>query len=406
MQKPDNALLVTVTGSDRPGIAARLLGVLAGHRIPLIDIRQASLHNRFGLSLVLGMSSPGEPSDHVVKDLLLEASRLDLAMDFQLIPEGRVEKEARPGVYAITHFGDTEALAGLSVVLAEEGANIEGITTAFHHGARSMEMIVDLGAVDRVGRVKERLMARSRELEVDLGIQTMAAYRKNKRLVFFDVDSTLVDMEIIDEMAREAGVYREVSRITERAMRGEFDFEESLVQRVALLKGLTLEQLTGIRDRMRLSDGVEELITTLKWLGFKLGLVSGGFDFFTDHLRDRLGFDIAVANRLDIRGGRLSGKVKGDLVDASMKARIVNRTACDLKVLLDQTVVVGDGANDALMLGQAGLGIAYNAKKALDRVANAALGKRHMTNILHLLGIAEEDVSEACACRAEPFSSG
>jgi phosphoserine phosphatase len=231
----------------------------------------------------------------------------------------------------------------------------------------------------------------------------MEAYRKNKRLIFFDMDSTLVDMEIIDEMALRAGVHREVARITEKAMRGDLDFEESLIQRVALLKGLQMGELEEIRSGMRLSEGVEELVATLKWLGYKLGVVTGGFDFFSDHLKEKLGFDFAFANRMEIKNNALTGRVTGEIIDAAKKARIVNQTACDQGILLDQTVVVGDGANDALMLGQAGLGIAYNAKKRLDRVANVSLGKARLTNILQLLGVTEEDIAEALSCKSPGF---
>jgi phosphoserine phosphatase len=174
-------------------------------------------------------------------------------------------------------------------------------------------------------------------------------------------------MEGIDEMARKMGVHREVARITDKAMRGDFDFEESLRQRVAMLRGLPLADVMEIRNQMTLSQGAEELLTTLKWLGFKLGIVSGGFDIFAESLKDKFNLDFAFANRLEIENGTLTGKVQGDIVTAAQKARLVNRVACDAGIPLDQVVAVGDGANDSLMLTQAGLGIAYNAKKALDR---------------------------------------
>jgi phosphoserine phosphatase len=290
-------------------------------------------------------------------------------------------------------------LAELSNILSEENVNIETMASLKHHGARSVEMVINVNAVQNLSRLKQRIMVKSRELNRDLALQKMEAYRKNKRLIFFDMDSTLVDMEIIDEMAHRAGVYQEVARITEKAMRGDFDFEESLIQRVALLKGLTIDELSEIRDNVRLSEGVEELVATLKWLGYKMGVITGGFDFFSDYLKEKLGFDFAQANRLEIKKGALTGRVVGKVVDAAEKARIVNQTACDNGIILDQTVVVGDGANDALMLGQAGLGIAYNAKKGLDRVANASLGRARLTHIFHLLGITEEDISEATRCK-------
>ena len=392
-------LMVMVSGPDRPGITATLTRVLAEHRAEIVDIEQASLQDLLGLYFLLDLGSLGDSQDSVIKDLLFEASQMNLTLQFRLFGPEEVRAVNQRNLFVLTHFGGTGAMAALSKILTEEKVNIETISTADHQGARSMEMVLNANGAPSLGRLKERIMHESRKLGVDLAFQKMEAYRKNKRLIFFDMDSTLIDMEVIDEMARRAGVYREVSRITEKAMRGDFDFEESLRQRVALLKGLNVEALATIREEMRLSEGVEELITTLKWLGYKLGIVTGGFDYFANHLKEKLGFDFVHANCLEIKDGALSGRVLGDIVDASRKAHIVNQASCDLGILLDQIVVVGDGANDALMLGQAGLSIAYNAKKALDRVASAALGKTRLTHILHLLGITEEDISEALSCK-------
>ena len=219
-------------------------------------------------------------------------------------------------------------------------------------------------------------------------------------MICFDMDSTLVEMEGIDEMARRAGVHREVARITDKALRGDFDFEESLRQRVAMLRGLPLVEVTAIRNQMMLSQGADELLKSLKWLGFKLGIVSGGFDIFADYLKERFSLDFAFANRLEIKNGALTGKVLGDVVDAAQKARIINQLACDMSIPLDQVVAIGDGANDSLMLTQAGLGIAYNAKKRLEQVANVALSQTRFNHIFHLLGITEEDIEEAMSCKA------
>jgi phosphoserine phosphatase len=228
----------------------------------------------------------------------------------------------------------------------------------------------------------------------------MEAYRKNKRLVFFDMDSTLVDMEIINEMAQRAGVLKEVSRITEKAMRGDIDFEESLTQRVALLKGLKVEELEKIRNEMKLSEGAKDLVDTLKGLGFKLGVVSGGFDYFSDFLKEKLGLDFSYANQLEIKSGVVTGKVLGKIVDNMYKAKIVNMVSSQEGVLLDQTVAIGDGANDVLMLGQAGLGIAYNAKERLERAANMSLGRARLKNILYILGISDEEMGSSSICCA------
>ena len=395
MEKGKNLLMVNVSGQDRPGITATLVRVLMEHNVEVVDIEQASLQNLLGLYLLLDLSKASDSKDSVIKDLLFEASKLNLTLNFRFFSPNEVLALNQRNLYVLTHFGGTHALAELSRILGEEKVNIEMISSLAHHDALSVEMILNVNSASSLSRLKQKIMVKSHELNIDLALQKMEAYRKNKRLIFFDMDSTLVDMEIIDEMALRAGVYREVSRITEKAMRGDFDFEESLIQRVALIKGLAVSELTEIRNNMRLSQGVEELTTTLRWLGYKLGVITGGFDFFSDYLKEKLGFDFAFANKLEIKNGVLTGRIVGPIIDAAQKARIVNQTSCDHGILLDQTVVVGDGANDALMLGQAGLGIAYNAKKGVDRAANVSLGRSRLKNILYLLGVTEEDIKEA-----------
>jgi phosphoserine phosphatase len=400
MLEDKNLLMVTVSGTDRPGITSRFTRVLLNHAVEIVDIEQASLQNLLGLYFLLDLSQSNESKDSVIKDLLFEASQLGLTLNFRLFSEAEVQAVNQRNLYVLTHFGGTRAIAEFSQILAEENVNIETISSLTHHGTRSLEMVIDAQGSRGMGRFKQKIMFKSRELNVDMAIQKMEAYRKNKRLIFFDMDSTLVDMEVIDEMARKAGVHREVARITEKAMRGDYDFEEALIQRVALLKGMTVKGLMEIRQNIPLSEGAEELVVTLKWLGFKVGLVTGGFDFFAEHLKQRLGLDFAHSNRLEIRNDSLTGRVSGQIIDAAGKARIVNQVSCDLGIPLDQIVVVGDGANDALMIGQAGLGIAYNAKKRLDSVANVTLGKARLNHLYHLLGITEQDIAEAMSCRA------
>ncbi|MGD8562928.1 MAG: phosphoserine phosphatase SerB, partial [Desulfarculaceae bacterium] len=347
MRQDKTLLMVTVSGKDRPGITATFSRVLLEHRVELVDIEQASLQNLLGLYLLLDLGPAADSKDSVIKDLLFEASQLNLNLNFKLFSPDEVQKISQRNLYVLTHFGGTSALAAISRILGEEGVNIEMISTMNHQQGLSVEMIINVNGAPSLSQLKQRIMVGSRELGIDLALQKMEAYRKNKRLIFFDMDSTLLDMEIIDEMAARAGVHREVARITEKAMRGDFDFEESLLQRVALLKGLGQEELVQIRDNLRLSAGVNELVTTLKWLGYKLGVVTGGFSFFSEYLRQKLGFDFAFANHLEIKDGLLTGRVQGEIIDAAHKARIVNQTACDQGILLDQTVVVGDGANDA-----------------------------------------------------------
>ena len=301
MKEGKNLLMVNVSGQDRPGITATLVRVLIEHDVEVVDIEQASLQNLLGLYLLLDLSKASDSKDSVIKDLLFEASKLNLTLNFRFFSPNEVLALNQRNLYVLTHFGGTHALAELSRILGEENVNIEMISSLAHNDALSVEMILNVNSASSLSRLKQQIMVKSHELNIDLALQKMEAYRKNKRLIFFDMDSTLVDMEIVDEMARRAGVYREVSRITEKAMRGDFDFEESLIQRVALIKGLAVSELTEIRNNMRLSQGVEELTTTLRWLGYKLGVITGGFDFFSDYLKEKLGFDFAFANKLEIK---------------------------------------------------------------------------------------------------------
>ena len=398
MDEKKDFVMVTVSGPDQPGITAAFSKILVDNQVEIVDIEQASLQDFLGLSFLLDMSGAKQSKDGVLKDLLFEASRLRLTLNFRLFSEKEMKARNSKNLFILTYFGDTLALAEISNILAEENANIQMISNLTRHCASCVELTIDVNEVKNLSRLKARVIAKSHELNIDLALQKMEAYRKNKRLVFFDMDSTLVDMEIIDEMAQRAGVFKEVSRITEKAIRGDIDFEESLIQRVALLKGLKVEELEKIRKDMKLSAGAEDLVDTLKRLGFKLGLVSGGFDYFSDFLREKLGLDFSYANQLEIKSGALTGKVLGKIVDNTYKAKIVNMVSSEEGVLLDQTVAIGDGANDGLMLGQAGLGIAYNAKEKLERVANMSLGRARLRNILYILGISEEEMGDWSVC--------
>ncbi|MBM4340994.1 MAG: phosphoserine phosphatase SerB [Deltaproteobacteria bacterium] len=400
MDEKKDFVLVTVSGPDRPGITAAFSRILVENQVEIVDIEQASLQDFLGLSFLLDMSGAKQSKDGVLKDLLFEASRLGLTLNFRLYSEQEVKARNSKNLFVLTYFGDTRALAEISNILGEENANIEMITNLTRHCASCVELTIDVKDVQNLSRLKERVIASSHKLNIDLSLQKMEAYRKNKRLVFFDMDSTLVDMEMINEMAQRAGVFKEVSRITEKAMRGDIDFEESLTQRVALLKGLRVEELEKIRNEMKLSEGAEDLVSTLKNLGFRVGLVSGGFDYFSDFLKEKLGLDFAYANQLEIKNGSLTGKVLGRIVDNTYKAKIVNMVSEEEGVLLDQTVAIGDGANDVLMLGQAGLGIAYNAKERLERAASMSLGRARLRNILYILGISEEEMGSWSVCEA------
>ncbi len=395
MSDEKNYVVVTVSGRDRPGITAALTRIVVDHGVEIVDIDQAALHDFLGLSFLLDLSGTSRTKDSVLKDLLFEANRQQMTLNFQLLSEKELPKKRDLNLFVLTFFGGTSVLAEVASILGKENANIQKISNLTIDSARCIELVIDARRVQDMARLKQELMQRTYELHIDLAVQKMESYRKSKRLVFFDMDRTLIDMEVIDEMARAAGVHDEVSRVTEKAMRGDIDFEDSLRQRTALMKGLKLDQLKEIRDGMRISEGARDLIATLKRLGYKMGVVSGGFTFFADHLRDQLGLDFAFANELDMKADALTGRLRGEIIDDAQKAKLVNRVSREMGVLLDQTVAVGDGANDRLMLGQAGLGIAYNAHPGLERSASASLGRSRLMNILYILGVNESDISPA-----------
>ncbi|MFQ5512016.1 MAG: phosphoserine phosphatase SerB [Candidatus Krumholzibacteriia bacterium] len=390
-----NYVVVTGSGRDRPGITAAFAGILVAHGVDVVDIDQAALHDFLGLSFLLDLGAAGGAKDTVIKDLLFEANRLGMQLSFQLLSEKELSHKKDKNLFVLTFFGDTRVLAEVAGTLGEEGANIEKITNLSLRSAHCIELTIDARRVPSLARLRERLMKRSHELNIDLALQKMEAYRKSKRVVFFDMDRTLIDMEVIDEMARAAGTWDEVHRVTEKAMRGDLDFEDSLRQRTALLKGLRLSELEKIRDRIRISEGARDLTRTLKKLGYRLGVVSGGFQFFADHLMATLDLDFAYANELEIKASALTGRISGDIIDDARKARLVNQVSREMGIVLDQAVAIGDGANDRLMLGQAGLGIAYNAHMGLEKAASMNLGHTRLMNILYVLGITEEDVETA-----------
>jgi phosphoserine phosphatase len=387
-------VVVTVSGRDRPGITAAFARILVDHGVEIVDIDQAALHDFLGLSFLLELGGSSS-RDTVLKDLLFEANRLGMRLNFQLLSERELPDRQKENLFVLTFFGGTTVLADVAAILGEHSANIRKISNLSVNSAHCIELIVDMLRVASLSRLKDELMQRSHDLNIDLALQKVETYRKSKRIVFFDMDRTLIDAEVIDEMARAAGVYDEVSRVTEKAMRGDLDFEDSLRQRTALLKGLKLTDMEKIRDGLKPSPGAPELIQTLKDLGFKIGVLSGGFDFFAEHMKERLELDFAHANRLEVKSGVLTGRLLGDIIDDAAKAKLVNRVARDMRVQLDQTVAIGDGANDRLMLGQAGLGIAYNAHRGLERTASMNLGRSRLGNILYILGISENDVRAA-----------
>jgi phosphoserine phosphatase len=257
----------------------------------------------------------------------------------------------------------------------------------------AMEMWIDLREAN-FSLLRQDLTAVAKKIGMDIIAQPEHVFKKRKKVIVFDMDSTIVDGEIIDEMARLAGVGKKVAILTEKGMRGEIDFSESLRARVSLLNGLKIKSLESIAKTVKLTKGSEELVAALKEMGFKVALISGGFSFFTDVLKKRLGFDYAFGNELEIKEGRLTGRVKGRIIDARRKAEVLDEICHREGITRDEVVAVGDGSNDRIMVANAGLGIAFNAKEILNKVADGAITKDHMKGILYCLGISDLDIKK------------
>jgi phosphoserine phosphatase len=387
-------ILVTVTGRDRPGVTATLTGILAEKGAALYDIEQVVVHTQLTLCLLVGLPT----SRDVLKELLFAAKELGMELEFNPVVPSAAEPEPVGVMYVITAIGPTLGPAHIHSVasaLAGEGANIEKISRLSEETAlASVEIHARMPASGDIERLKRTLLAQAMRASFDVSLQRESLYRRSKRLVVLDMDSTLIRIEVIDELARAAGVGPEVSRITERAMQGEMDYDESLRQRVSLLKGLDVSVLDKIASDLPLTEGAETLVRVLKRLGYRIAVISGGFSRAADALKRRLSLDYAFSNNLEIEGGKLTGKVSGPIVNAARKAELLELIAQLEGVVLDQVIAVGDGANDILMLERAGLGIAFRAKSKLREAADTSLSGAGLDAILYLLGISAREIRE------------
>lgn len=397
----DNKMvLITMTGPDRPGIIAEVTDRIAEGGARIRDIEQTVTHTLLSLSVIIDFPTATSSQRPLIKDLLFLAKELGLELDFQVLSEGAYRRRSSRHSHVVTLLGsqiEALALARVSRSLAAGGANIERISKLTRGNLRCVELLISAPESLDTREMKRRLLHIGSGLGVDIAMQKESLYRRNKRLVVMDMDSTLIQVEVIDELARLAGVGREVGRITERAMNGELDFEESLRERVALLKGMTADALEEVYRNVPLSSGARNLVNILQRLGFKTAVISGGFRFFTDRLRDDLGLDYGFANQLEIAEGRVTGELAGPIVDGERKAMLLEQIARDEGIALDQVIAIGDGANDLPMLGRAGLGIAFNAKARVREQADYHISQQGLDSILYLLGLSEEELDEASA---------
>lgn len=387
-------VLVTVTGPDHPGITAALASVVAERGARLLDIEQVVVHGQLILALLLGLD--GEDNEPVLKDLLFEAKALGLSLEFKVLEVQPPSEVRPPRRYAITAVADTieaSAVHVVSRVLAEFNLNIETIKQLSDGRLGCFEVIAsDAAEGDRSLELRRRLVEEASHLEIDLAVESENLLRRSKRLVVMDMDSTLIRIEVIDELARLHGVVEQVSAITAKAMAGEIGFESSLRERVALLKGLEMERVMALAADLPLTEGASDMLAVLKTLGYKTGVISGGFTVAADALKETLGLDYAYANTLATADGRLTGELEGPIVTPQRKADLLDTIAQGEGIQLDQTIAIGDGANDMAMLERAGLGIAFHAKAKLKAAADTAVSRGGLERILFMLGLHSRDV--------------
>ncbi len=394
----DNRMvLVTMTGQDRPGIIAAVTGQIAEAGARIRDIEQTVTHTLVSFSVLIDFPSGDSAQKPLIKELLFLAKELGLDLDFQVLTEADYRRKTTRNAHVVTIMGgevNAAALARVSRILADHAVNIERITKLTQGQLRCVEFLITAAAELDVKALNRKLLHAGASLGVDIAVQKESLYRRAKRLVVMDMDSTLIQIEVIDELARIAGVGAEVEAITARAMNGELDFPSALRERVALLKGLRAEALEQVYRNIPFTPGAKTLVRILKRLGFRTAVISGGFKFFTDRLQTELGLDYAFANQLEIVDGFVTGGLVGEVVDGARKAQLLEEIAGREGITLDQVIAIGDGANDLPMLGKAGLGIAFNAKARVREQADTHINQPSLDSILYLLGLSEREMAE------------
>ena len=406
MAQNDEIILININGADRPGVTAALTEILAKNNAVILDSGQADIHNHLSLG-ILFQSTEGNSGD-ILKELLFKSYELDVNIRFNPITEQEYSKwvgmqgKNRYIITILSRKLTAKQIAGVSRIVAEQDMNIDDIKRLtgripLDENARTPKASVEFsvrGTPKNKECMKAEFMKLSTELEVDISFQEDSMYRRMRRLICFDMDSTLIETEVIDELAIRAGVGDQVKAITEAAMRGEIDFCESFRQRCALLKGLDVSVMQEIAENLPITEGVDRLMRILKKVGFKIAILSGGFTYFGNFLKQKYNIDYVYANELEIENGKLTGNYVGDIVDGKRKAELLRLIAQVENVDIRQTVAVGDGANDLPMISIAGLGIAFHAKPKVKATAKQSISTIGLDGILYFLGYKDSYLDE------------
>ena len=397
-------ILISLSCVDKPGITSSVSHIMARYHVNVLDMGQSVIHNQLNLGLLVELQSVAK-KDEIIAEVEQYAGSMDIVATFDDVSAESYydwvqnQGKSRHIVTLLAKMITAEQIAAVTAVGTEHGLNFDNITRlsgrvhldSFDEQTKASVEFSARGEVADLGELRQAFMALASSLDVDIAVQEDNLYRRNRRLVCFDMDSTLIDAEVIDELALEAGVGEQVAAITEAAMQGDIDFNESFRQRMALLEGLDESVLEKVAARLKLNDGAEKLLYYLNKLGYKTAILSGGFDYFGRYLQKKLAIDYVYANQLDIVDGKVTGKVVGTVVNGERKAELLRELANREGLSLEQVIAVGDGANDLPMLSIAGLGIAFRAKPLVKESAKQSISQLGLDAILYLIGFRDRD---------------